>query len=80
MKFDYQGFRSDFALNIIELNATRLIKIGTWNTSEGLNITRSPGHDNNNMNDDEPEEEYSLRNHSFVVLIALVSGTSIVCQ
>ncbi|GLV43975.1 Kainate-type ionotropic glutamate receptor subunit 1D [Carabus blaptoides fortunei] len=70
VKFDYQGFRSDFALNIIELNASRLIKIGTWNASEGLNITRSPHDDNNNRND-EPEEEFSLRNHSFIVLIAL---------
>nr|QNL15101.1 ionotropic receptor 4 [Aulacocentrum confusum] len=44
IKFDHQGFRSDFVLDIIELNSKDgLKKIGTWNSTEGVNFTRSFG-------------------------------------
>lgn len=41
IKFDHQGFRSDFTLDIIELTRDGLQKAGTWNSSEGVNYTRS---------------------------------------
>ncbi|XP_011304729.1 glutamate receptor ionotropic, kainate 2 isoform X3 [Fopius arisanus] len=42
IKFDHQGFRSDFMLDIIELNnKDGLKKIGTWNSTEGVNFTRT---------------------------------------
>lgn len=41
IKFDHQGFRSDFTLDIIELNREGLKKIGTWNSTEGVNFTRT---------------------------------------
>ncbi|XP_061378515.1 glutamate receptor ionotropic, kainate 2 [Danaus plexippus] len=43
IKFDHQGFRSDFTLDIIELTRDGLQKAGVWNSSEGVNYTRSYG-------------------------------------
>ncbi|OXU29874.1 hypothetical protein TSAR_002822 [Trichomalopsis sarcophagae] len=44
IKFDNQGFRSDFILDIIELNTKDgLQKIGRWNSTRGINFTRSYG-------------------------------------
>ncbi|CAG5028264.1 unnamed protein product [Parnassius apollo] len=43
IKFDHQGFRSDFTLDIIELTRDGLQKAGMWNSSEGVNYTRSFG-------------------------------------
>ncbi|CAH2047173.1 unnamed protein product, partial [Iphiclides podalirius] len=43
IKFDHQGFRSDFTLDIIELTRDGLQKAGSWNSSEGVNYTRSYG-------------------------------------
>ncbi|XP_058809851.1 glutamate receptor ionotropic, kainate 2-like [Phymastichus coffea] len=44
IKFDNQGFRSDFELDIIELNTKDgLKKIGNWNSTKGINFTRSYG-------------------------------------
>ncbi|CAK1585393.1 unnamed protein product [Parnassius mnemosyne] len=43
IKFDHQGFRSDFTLDIIELTRDGLQKAGSWNSSEGVNYTRSFG-------------------------------------
>ncbi|XP_068908894.1 glutamate receptor ionotropic, kainate 2 isoform X4 [Tenebrio molitor] len=43
IKFDHQGFRSDFVLDIIELSKEGLKKIGTWNSTEGVNFTRTYG-------------------------------------
>lgn len=43
IKFDHQGFRSDFMLDVVELSREGLKKIGTWNSSEGVNFTRTYG-------------------------------------
>ncbi|KAJ2951074.1 hypothetical protein O0L34_g5454 [Tuta absoluta] len=43
IKFDHQGFRSDFTLDIIELTRDGLQKAGIWNSSVGVNYTRSYG-------------------------------------
>lgn len=66
IKFDHQGFRSDFVLDIVELNKDGLKKIGTWNSTEGVNFTRTYG------------EVYTqiveiLQNKTFVVTTILVS-------
>lgn len=66
IKFDNQGFRSGFSLDIIELGKDGLRKIGTWNTSEGVNLTRTYG------------EKYtqiveSLHNKTFIVTTILSS-------
>lgn len=65
IKFDHQGFRSDFVLDIIELSKDGLKRIGTWNSTEGVNFTRSYG------------EVYTqiveiLQNKTFVVTTILV--------
>ncbi|KZC04141.1 Glutamate receptor 1 [Dufourea novaeangliae] len=66
IKFDHQGFRSDFILDIIELNNKEgLKKIGTWNSTKGINFTRSY------------KEEYTqivenLQNKTFIVTTILL--------
>ena len=67
IKFDHQGFRSDFTLDIMELNTRNgLENIGTWNTSEGISFTRSYREIYKQMID-------SLQNKSFIVTTILVS-------
>lgn len=68
IKFDHAGFRSNFVLDIVELTFTDgLRKKGTWNSTEGLNLTLA-------MPEDAPTgEAISLQNKTFIVLIALVS-------
>lgn len=43
IKFDHQGFRTDFLLDIVELGPQGLRKIGTWNSTQGVNFTRTYG-------------------------------------
>ena len=67
IKFDHQGFRSDFVLDIIELNTKEGLKnIGTWNSTKGVNFTRSFG-------DVYTEIVESLQNKTFIVTTILVS-------
>lgn len=67
IKFDHQGFRSDFMLDIIELNTKDgLKKIGTWNSTEGVNFTRTFG-------DVYTQIVESLQNKTFIVTTILVS-------
>ncbi|XP_072157051.1 glutamate receptor ionotropic, kainate 2 isoform X1 [Bemisia tabaci] len=66
IKFDNQGFRSNFMLDVVELTKEGLTKIGTWNSTEGVNFTKSYG------------EAYaqvveSLHNKTFVVTVILSS-------
>ncbi|XP_044006778.1 glutamate receptor ionotropic, kainate 2 isoform X4 [Aphidius gifuensis] len=65
IKFDHQGFRSDFMLDIIELNSKEgLKKIGTWNSTEGVNFTRTFG-------DVYTQIVESLQNKTFIVTTLL---------
>ncbi|XP_054270568.1 glutamate receptor ionotropic, kainate 2-like isoform X2 [Macrosteles quadrilineatus] len=66
IKFDHEGFRTDFKLDIIELTTEGIMKKGTWNTTEGVNFTQSF--------DTESEEnaKKDLRNVTFVVMISMV--------
>lgn len=41
IKFDNQGFRTDFVLDIIELSSGGIRKVGDWNSTQGVNFTRS---------------------------------------
>ncbi|KAF4521436.1 hypothetical protein B566_EDAN010593 [Ephemera danica] len=43
IKFDNQGFRSSFVLDIVELGREGLKQIGTWNSTQGVNFTRTFG-------------------------------------
>lgn len=66
IKFDHQGFRSDFVLDVIELSREGLKKIGVWNSTAGVNFTRTYG------------EAYTqiveiIQNKTFVVTTILVS-------
>ncbi|XP_024943087.1 glutamate receptor ionotropic, kainate 2 isoform X6 [Cephus cinctus] len=67
IKFDHQGFRSDFVLDIIELNSKEgLKKIGTWNSTNGVNFTRTYG-------DAYTQIVESLQNKTFIVTTILSS-------
>lgn len=65
IKFDNQGFRSSFSLDIIELGRDGLRKIGTWNASAGVNLTRTYGEVYTQIVE-------SLHNKTFVVTTILV--------
>lgn len=67
IKFDNQGQRSVFELEIIELASDGIKKIGNWNSSIGLNISRDYVHSSYII------DNMSLQNKSFIVLTALVS-------
>lgn len=56
-------------MDIVELTSEGLKKVGTWNSTEGVNISRPT------ITDLEGEGE-SLHNKSFVVLTSLVSRLS----
>ncbi|XP_049845014.1 glutamate receptor ionotropic, kainate 2 isoform X3 [Schistocerca gregaria] len=66
IKFDNQGFRSNFLLDIVELNKDGLKKIGTWNSTEGVNFTRTYGEVYTQIVE-------SLQNKTFVVTTILSS-------
>ncbi|XP_058983025.1 glutamate receptor ionotropic, kainate 2 isoform X2 [Musca domestica] len=65
IKFDYEGLRSDFTLELIELSVSGVQKIGTWKPEEGVTIDRPPP-----TVSGEPDMR-SLVNKSFVVITAI---------
>lgn len=69
IKFDHQGFRSDFTLDIIELTREGLQKAGIWNSSEGVNYTRSYG-------ENQKQIVEILQNKTLIVTTILVSISS----
>lgn len=60
IKFDHQGFRTDFVLDIIELSPSGLRKCGTWNSTQGVNLTRTYG-------DQQKEIKEILANKTLIV-------------
>ena len=66
IKFDHEGFRSNFELDVVELNKDGLKKIGTWNSTEGINFTRG-------YSEVLTQIVESLQNRTFVVTTILVS-------
>lgn len=68
VRFDNEGLRKQFTVDIVELTPSGLITVGQWNATDGLHMSRPA----------EPpasEEEGSLRNKTFVVITALVGST-----
>lgn len=70
IRFDNQGYRSNYQLDIVELLQNGLVKIGVWNSTESLNITRRYEEAL------EPVVEGTLKGMAFRVLIALVSAVN----
>lgn len=66
LKFDTEGLRSSINAELLELGASGLTKIGTWDSKYGLSISRP-------KDESTPHEEGSLANRTFRVLTALVS-------
>ncbi|TDG50512.1 hypothetical protein AWZ03_003101 [Drosophila navojoa] len=66
IKFDHQGFRTDFMLDIVELTPAGIRKIGTWNSTlpEGINFTRT-------FSQKQQEIEANLKNKTLVVTTIL---------
>ncbi|XP_055610691.1 glutamate receptor ionotropic, kainate 2 isoform X2 [Uranotaenia lowii] len=65
VKFDHEGHRSDFLLDIVELGPAGLEKVGVWNSTEGLNFTRKKEHTILSPDDG------TLQNRTFIVLTAI---------
>lgn len=40
IKFDARGLRTNFRLNLVEMHATGLAVVGSWNSINGANFTR----------------------------------------
>jgi hypothetical protein len=68
IKFDEDGLRTNFHLNLVEMAADGLHVVGTWNTAEGVNFTRVWIGMNNKDGD-------SLFNKTLIVSSILVSTT-----
>ena len=66
IKFDGAGFRSDFTLDNVELEREGLVKVGTWDPSNGANFTR-------NYSKTTTEVVESLQNKTLIVSTILVS-------
>ncbi|XP_055382987.1 glutamate receptor ionotropic, kainate 2 [Condylostylus longicornis] len=66
IKFDHQGFRTDFILDIIDLGPNGTRKVGIWNSTlpNGVNFTRS-------FRDQQKEIEASLKNKTLIVTTIL---------
>lgn len=69
IKFDNQGFRSDFTLDVIELGLDGLVQIGSWNTTEGYSIKR----DYTVKKLEDEDDDGNLLHKSFVVITCLVT-------
>lgn len=65
IKFDHQGFRTDFILDIVELGPSGLRKAGTWNSTQGVNFTKTYG-------EQQMEIVENLKNKTLVVTTILV--------
>ncbi|XP_037082452.1 glutamate receptor ionotropic, kainate 2-like, partial [Pollicipes pollicipes] len=63
-RFDREGFRTDFDLDIVELSKDGLVKVGTWTARTGANYTRSYG-------EKILEIEHSLWNKTLKVFMTL---------
>lgn len=68
VKFDPEGFRTDFTVGIIELTEKGIVNVGKWNSNsfdDGILIERVY----EVHSDDKPN---SLKNKTFTMVIALV--------
>ncbi|XP_063826752.1 glutamate receptor ionotropic, kainate 2-like isoform X1 [Ostrinia nubilalis] len=65
VKFDEEGFRSDFEIDVLELMAHGLEKVGSWTGEDGYTETRTI------IPPVEPEGSESMKGKHFIVLTAL---------
>ncbi|KAL0830572.1 hypothetical protein ABMA28_002724 [Loxostege sticticalis] len=65
VKFDEEGFRSDFEVDILEVMAHGLEKVGSWTGEDGYTETRTF------IPPVEPEGSESMKGKHFIVLTAL---------
>ncbi|XP_059218526.1 glutamate receptor ionotropic, kainate 3 isoform X4 [Stomoxys calcitrans] len=65
IKFDREGVRSSFALEVVELTVSGMQKIGTWKPEDGVVIDRPPTIASGDL------DMRSLVNKSFVVITAI---------
>lgn len=73
IKFDNQGFRTDFVLDIIELGPTGMRKIGDWNSTQGVNFTRS-------FKEQQLDMVENLKNKTLTVTVLLVNCKLLICR
>lgn len=66
VKFDNEGLRTQFTLDIVELSPSGLITVGLWNSSVGLSWSRNY-----------VASESTDNNRTFVVITSLVSAQQI---
>lgn len=66
IRFDVQGKRTDFVVGIIELASAGILKVGTWNSTTGLNFSRLF------VESSAQFDASSLKNMTFRVLTSLV--------
>lgn len=71
IKFDHQGFRTDFLLDIVELSPSGLRIVGNWNSTQGVNFTRTYG-------EQQKEIVENLRNKTLIVTAILVIRATII--
>lgn len=72
VRFDNEGLRKQFTVDIVELTPFGLQTVGQWNSSVGLNMTRSSEYDTDSVETMRSDDEFSLRNKTFRVITALV--------
>lgn len=66
--FDTTGFRSNFQLDIVQLQRKGLTKIGVWNSTRVNGIEWMP-----DISSTKSDAELSLQNRTFLVLISMVN-------
>nr|WJJ63364.1 glutamate receptor ionotropic 6 [Pachyrhinus yasumatsui] len=64
IEFNNEGHRSVFGLQVYEIREGGIIDVASWNSSEGLNVTRK-------YHVPQILDEDSLRNKTFVIIISL---------
>lgn len=68
IKFDNKGIRSQIQLDVLELQEMGLQKVGSWNNTAKLNMTRD------GVPSQVDEGSQSLSNTTFTVITSLVSN------
>ena len=72
IRFDTQGFRTDFDLEIVELKKEGLQKVGMWNRGSGANFTR-------NFTESYSEIIDTLHNRTLIITTILARNLIIPC-
>lgn len=67
IKFDEEGYRTDFSVELVQLFEEGFDTIGTWNTSSRLQMLPKPSETTD-------LDESQLVNRTFLVITTLVSN------